>query len=62
MQSQLNLQIERLKQILSANGQPFVPEAGASEAGLRRLEEKTGIRFDRDFKDFYRFSNGSGHA
>ncbi|MBU7314722.1 SMI1/KNR4 family protein [Paenibacillus oleatilyticus] len=62
MRSQLNLQIERLKQILSAHGQPFAPEPGASESELRRLEDKTGIRFDRDFKDFYRFSNGSGHA
>ena len=60
MTPELQAEIERLRAILAEHGQDFLPVDGAEPETIRRIEEATGIRFDTDVRDFYRFSNGSG--
>ncbi|MCP8309035.1 MAG: SMI1/KNR4 family protein [archaeon] len=60
MKDELFREIERMKAILLKYKQDFVVNKGASDEDIERIERIVGIGFDDDFKDFYKFSNGSG--
>jgi len=59
MKNELFREIERMKATLLEYGKEFVVNKGASDEDIARIERIVGIRFDDDFKDFYKFSNGS---
>lgn len=59
MKEELSREIERMRAILLKHKQDFVV-CGAGDEDIAETERIVGIKFDYDFKDFYRFSNGSG--
>ncbi|HMS39139.1 MAG TPA: SMI1/KNR4 family protein [Pyrinomonadaceae bacterium] len=62
MKSEIKIEIDRLKNILESNGLKFVVNEGANAQKNADVEAKTGINFDDNLKDFWRFSNGSNEG
>jgi cell wall assembly regulator SMI1 len=58
MVSPLRRELRRLLKLLDRLETPVTPLKGASNDVIARVEKASGIRFDDDLRDLYRFSNG----
>lgn len=59
MRRELREELDRLIRLAERCDAPIELREGATEAELEEAEERTGIRFNDDFRDLYTFSNGS---
>lgn len=62
MTPELQTEIERLQAFYETHNVPFTPAAPASLEALHQLEAQTGVKLDRNLRDLWLYSNGSGRA
>ncbi|HQP36707.1 MAG TPA: SMI1/KNR4 family protein [Polyangiaceae bacterium] len=61
MRRALKRELDRLFAIRERQGAPLTRRDGASDEDLSGAEARCGVRFDEDFRDLYRFSNGGAY-
>lgn len=61
MRRALKRELDRLFALRERQGSPLTRRDGASDEDITLAEERCRIRFDEDFRDLYRFSNGGSY-
>lgn len=59
MSPELEHQLKRLEQLLTASGAGFSPHPGATEEQIQGVEKEIGFLFDSDLRALYLFANGA---